>query len=454
DGGLAVTPLTGEARADIAIIGGGFTGLWTALHIKALEPAADIAIIDKSLCGGGASGRNGGFCMTWSSKALPLIAACGRQEALRLIRASEESVRAIGRFCADHAIDAQFRHDGWLWTASNPSQVDAWQPTLEALAALGAPTFETLTPAQVAARSGTPVTTAGVYDPHVATVQPALLARGMARVARQQGVRLYEHSPVVRLRRGNPVVIDTAGPAGAGRLTAGRAVLALNAWAAELPEFRTTFVPVGVDMLISVPVPDLLAGTGLAGGLAVSDVRVFVNFLRSTPDGRIAMGKGGSQFFWAGRVGQRADGAARDGAALTASFRRFFGHKGPIAIADTWHGPVTRTLNGLPHFGRLAGHPNIAYGHGYCGNGVGPSWTGGRILASLALGRRDEWTDSPLVNARQARRLPPEPLRYVGSRLVSAAAGRVEAAQDRGRPGRRLDRALARLAPPGLAPIR
>ena len=450
EGSPEVMELEGEARADIAILGGGFTGLWTAIHIKALDPAAEVAIVEKNLCGSGASGRNGGFCMTWSSKMLPLVAACGRQEALRLLRASQDAVDAIGSFCQDHGIDAQFRQDGWLWSASNAAQLDSWRATLEELDALGAQVFEEVEGEEAARRAGSPVALGGIYEAKVATLQPGRLGRGLKRVAAEKGVRIYERSPVTRLERGDPVRLQTA----KGTLTSQRAVLALNAWAAELPEFRSTILPVGVDMIITEPIADILAQSGLGSGLAVSDSRLFVHFYRSTPDGRLAMGKGGSRFFYGSRVRDSAEGPARNRPRLEASVRRFFGHQGALPIASNWHGPVTRTMSGLPHFGSLKAHPNIAYGHGYCGNGVGPTYNGGRILAALALERDDEWTSSPLVEAALGGRFPPEPLRFFGAKLVSGAVARAEQAADENRPPSRLDSALARLSPAGLVPIK
>ena len=182
-------PLAGDARADVCIVGGGFTGLWTALRLKQLEPAIDVAIVEGDICGGGASGRNGGFVMTWMPKALTLLKICGAQEGVRLLRASEDGVRAIGAFCIEHGIEADFRHDGWMWTASNEAQLGAWSETVEALDKLGVHALEEL-PAdarrarpQVARRTGSEAHIAGVFERGVAAVQPALLARGLRRVA-------------------------------------------------------------------------------------------------------------------------------------------------------------------------------------------------------------------------------------------------------------------------------
>ena len=439
--------LQGDVRADVGILGGGFTGLWTALRLKELSPSLDVAIVERNFCGSGASGRNGGFCMTWSSKILELVALCGAQEGLRLFRASEEAVTAIGAFCREHAIDAQFRQDGWLWTASNAAQRDAWRASVEQLERLGTNPFQEIDADEAAWRSGAPVNIAGVYEPTVATLQPARLALGLRRVAIEKGVRIYEASPVTRIDRGVPVRLHTP----AGSLTCDSLVLALNAWAAELPEFRRTLLPLVADMLITQPAPGNLADSGLSTGVAVSDSRSLVHYYRSTPDGRIAFGKASGRFFFAGQVGERAEGQSHYQEVIERSFRKFVGGLGDFPIAESWRGPVTRTGTGLPFFGRLARHPNIVYGHGYCGNGVGPSYTGGRILASLALGLDDEWASTPLTRGPHGG-FPPEPIRYLGAQLVRDAVTRIEQAQDDGRPPTALDRFLGRFAPVGLSP--
>lgn len=443
---LEIQALEGEQRADVAILGGGFTGLWTALRLKMLEPALDVAVVEKNVCGSGASGRNGGFCMTWSSKILTLIKLCGAQEGLRLYRDTEEAVGTIGAFCRDHGIDAGFRQDGWLWAASNATQRDAWLPCLDQLERLGANPFQVLRAEEAARRGGAAVIEGGVFEPTVATLQPGRLALGLRRVALEQGVRIYERSPVTRIDRGARPRLRAA----TGSLTCDKLVLALNAWAAELAEFRRTLVPLVADLLITDPAPAALEGSGLSTGLAVSDSRSLVHYYRSTPDGRIAFGKASGDFFYASQVGDRAEGSSPFQSTIEASFDRFVGGLGDFSIAESWRGPVTRTQNGLPFFGRLERHPNIVYGHGYCGNGVGPSFTGAKFLASLALDRNDEWATSPLADGPLGGGFPPEPIRYVGAVLVRDAVARIERAQDGGRRPGPLDRALGRFAPEGL----
>jgi len=267
-----------------------------------------------------------------------------------------------------------------------------------------------------------------VFEAGAATVQPALLARGLARVAREKGVRIHEHTPMLALERTSQPSVRTPG----GTIRANKVVLALNAWAHELPEFRRKLLPICADGIATEAIPERLAELGWTDGVAISDSRAMVDYYRTTRDGRIAYGKGGGAFPFAGRVGSRFDGAATRADEVRAAMLRNYPELADVPIVSTWRGPATRSITGLPMFGRMPGAPAIVYGHGYVGNGVGPSYNGGRILASLALDRADEWSTCPLVDAA-APNFPPEPIRYFGGLLVQAAVERKDRADDEGR---------------------
>ena len=450
EGEIEVEPLAGDRRCDVCIVGGGFTGLWTALRLKELEPSLDVVVIEKDLCGSGASGRNGGFCMTWASKFSTLVKLCGAQEGVRLMRASEQGVKDIGAFCERNGIDAHFRLDGWLWTATSQTQIGSWEQTIEDLERYGAHPFELVTPEEVARRTGSQENLAGIFEAGIATVQPARLARGLRRVALANGVRVHEHTAMTELARTRPPRVHTS----RGTITADKVVLGLNAWSAEMPEFRRWVLPIASDVVTTEPVPERLAEIGLSDGVAVSDSRMLVNYYRTTLDGRLTFGLGGRAFAFAGRVRDRFDGQPAGIRDVTQALRRFYPALADVPIAEYWRGPATRTATGLPFFGRLERAPAIVYGHGYTGNGVGPSYMGGRILASLALDRDDEWSSIPLANGPVGRPFPPEPVRYVGAHIVRAAVQRKEAAEDSGRRPGRLDVALTGFAPAGLVPVK
>lgn len=445
----ATAQLKGEVRADVCIVGGGFTGLWTALRLKELEPALDVAIVEADRCGSGASGRNGGFVLSWWAKFGTLLKLCGAQEGLRLARAAESAVRELGAFCDAHAVDAHYRHDGWLWAATNPSQMGAWSEAVELAARHGATPFRALSRSEAAELGGSERHLGGVFEASAATVQPALLARGLRKVALSRGVRIYERSPMRRLARRRPARVETAD----GAVIARSVVLALNAWSGLVPELRRSFVAVASDIVATRAAPEALERIGWTDGRAISDSRMLVHYYRTTTDGRIAFGKAGGGFTPGNAIDGFYDGPAKRPAEVERQFRRLYPSLSDVAIETTWTGPVCRSSTGLPFFGRLPGPAAVFYGLGYSGNGVGPSRLGGRILASLALGLDDEWSGCPLV-AGPPGKFPPEPIRYLGARAVLAALDRKERAEDAGRSVGPLTRAAANLAPAGLVPVK
>jgi putative aminophosphonate oxidoreductase len=439
----------GQGRADVCIVGGGFTGLWTAIHLKQLRPATDIALIEMDVCGSGASGRNGGFAMTWASKLSTILKICGAQEGVRLLRASQDAVKALGAFAKQHGADIHYRPDGWLWTASDQGQMGAWDDIVQAHAKIGSDAFDELSPAEVQKRAASGGHLAGIFEPAVATVQPARLARALRKAALGLGVRLHEKTPMSQLGRGKPLFVRTP----KGTIRADKVVLATGTWAAAMPAFRRAMMPLAADMIVTAPAAKELAEIGLTSGVAISDSSMLVHYYRTTMDGRIVLGKGGGAFGFAGRVGTHFDGRSKRAAEIEATLKRWYPTLRNVPIADTWIGPVERTKTGLPFFGALAGQPDVLYGMGYTGNGVGPCYLGGRILASLALGLKDEWSSTPLAQGPRGT-FPPEPFRYVGAHMVRGAVKRKEAAEARGRRANRLDDFLAGLAPAGLTPIK
>lgn len=440
--------LEGDLRADVCIVGGGYTGLWTAIRLKERDPSLTVVLIEADICGGGASGRNGGFILSWWAKFSSLKKLCGGEEALRLAKVSEDAVSEIGTFCQTHGIDAHYRHDGWLWAATSPAQRGAWDAVMGDLDHYGVQPFVALSPQEVAHRSGSPTHIAGVFEPTAAIVQPALLARGLRRVALKLGVRIFEHSAMTALERQTPPRVRTA----RGIVTAERVVLALNAWVARLPELRRALVVIASDIVATEPIPDRLAKIGWSDGLAISDSRLLVNYYRTTRDGRIAFGKGGGTLAFGGRVDAQFEGASPRAAEVTASLRALYPSLVDVSVQSSWTGPIDRTMSGLPVFSRLGGKPDIFYGVGYSGNGVGPSFVGGRILASLTLGLADEWASAGLVQAPLGS-FPPEPFRFIGGLVVRAAVARKERAEDEGRRPDAMTVRLAGLAPAGLVPI-
>ena len=444
-------PLQGDTGCDVCIVGGGYAGLWSALALKDAEPALDVALIERDVCGSGASGRNGGFLASWWSKFLSLEKICGNAEALRLARASGEAVDAIVAFCDRHGIDAQVRRDGWLWAATNAAQDGAWLDTMTALETHGEAPLVAWTPRDVAARSGSDRHLAGVYEAGAATLHPARLARGLRRVAIERGVRVFEHTALESLEHGVPAVIRTAH----GRVRAERVILAMNAWAARWAAVRQAIVVVSGDIVATAPIGEHLDRIGWRDGLGISDGRALVHYYRTTPDGRVVFGKGGmsGEFCFGGHIGKAVEGASSIAGQVADGFRRTYPLLTDVDITHSWRGPIDRSDSGLPFFASLGRTGNVHYAAGFSGNGVGPCYLAGRILASLALEKRDEWSQCGLVR-NPARDFPREPVRFIGSHLLRRALIAADEAADAGQAPPLAARVLGRFAPAGVSPFK
>jgi glycine/D-amino acid oxidase-like deaminating enzyme len=441
-------PLTGEARADIVIVGGGYCGLWTALELKAREPGLDVAIVERDICGGGASGRNAGYVLNLWAKFPTLVALCGADGATRVGRAAAEAVEDIGRFCEQHGIDAEYRRDGWLWGATCARQAGAWDGVLEALARSQLTPFETVSAKDIASRWGLEgYVGGGVLEASCATVHPAKLARGLRRVALAKGVRIYENAPLVALERDRRPIVRTP----MGRLAADKVVLAMNAWSAAFRELRGSFLVVATEAAITAPIPERLKAMGWAGGPAVTDSRTMIGNQRMTRDGRVEFGKGNGALGFGGKVGAIFEGRAPRIELLHRELSQAAPSLADVEPEMSWTGPIDRSAEGVPLFGRLPGTENVFYGVGFSGNGVAPSRLGGRILASLVGGERDEWATCGLVRPPRDA-FPGEPWRAVGGALVRRAVMRKDRLDHAGREAGRITKSLLRFVPAGLTP--
>lgn len=457
DPGVPVAPLAGETTADVAIVGGGYTGLWAAFFLTELAPGARIVLLEQAICGAGPSGRNGGFVTAWWDELAGLVAAFGPEQSLAAARALDAAVDAVGAWCEEHAVDAWYRKAGYLQASAAPTQDRAFEEAVEACARLGVGAeYVALSADEVRARCASPVLRNGAFMAAAATVQPARLARGLRRVLLERGVTIHEGTRVVQVdgerpglglpvhRRGGPVVIRTDAGGVPGEVRAEQVVLGLNAWAAAWRWSDRRLVTWSSYIVLTEPIPDRLAELGWTGGEGVADARFTLHYLRTTPDGRIALGGGGGRAGWGGRIGPAFSADAGSARRAALGLQRLFPSLAGVRIDDAWGGPIDVCDDHRPFFGTLPGG-RIHVGHGYSGNGVAPAHLGGRILAALALGRRaDPVTQLPIVG-RLPRRFPPEPLRSVGARVVREAIVRRELAEEAGRRPDRLSATVSRL---------
>jgi glycine/D-amino acid oxidase-like deaminating enzyme len=438
---LLAPSLFGEASADVAIVGGGYTGMWTAYFLGEKAPDTRILLLEADICGGGPSGRNGGFLHGWWEDLPYLARRYGMAEGLRMAQAADEAVNDIGEWCKRHGVDAWFTPQGYLRVNAFEGVANDWAGTTAEMDRLGAP--GRLVPVgrrAVQEVCASPTFGEGLFMPSAATVQPALLARGLRRVLLERGVQIHEGTAVER--------IDSH-PAGVrlrtarGSVRAERAVLTVNAWAAGWPGFRTRVLAWGSYMVLTEPIPDRLAELGWTGGEAIADSRFTISYFRTTRDGRIAFGAGVGAAGFDGRIGPVFTHDRHAIERVAANFRHLFPMLADVRIDDAWGGPIDITADRFPEIGSRDGG-RVLYAHGFAGNGVGPARLAGRVLAARIAGGREPLASLPLFGRRQ-RSLPPEPFRFVGARAIREALIRQDDALDAGRRPGLLTRLVALL---------
>lgn len=437
----------GDLEVDVAIVGGGYTGLWTAYRLTEHDPSLRVAILERDICGGGPTGRNGGFVNAWWDELETLVDLFGDERALACARAVAASVHDIGAWCQRHGVDAHYRRAGMLLVSTTPAHDGRWRGDVAAAVRLGRPdAYRELTPADVAARCRSPRFRGGALMSDGATVQPALLARGLRRVCIERGVAIHETTMVTGIsqRHGPLVRVAVSSPAGTSEVRAAQVVMAMNAWTAGWSPFRNSLLAWGSYMVRTEPAPEVIASDlGWTGGESIVDARFSVHYLHVTRDGRIAIGAGGGKPGFGGRIGRSFTDDVASARRAADGLRRLFPALDDVAITDAWGGPIDITPDHLPTFGTLPGG-RVHYGFGYSGNGVAPSHLGGRILAGLVVGAEDEWTALPIVG-RRMKRFPPEPFRWIGARVLRDAMIRREDAEEADRRPNRLVRELSRL---------
>jgi glycine/D-amino acid oxidase-like deaminating enzyme len=430
DPGDPCPPLVGGVTADVCIVGGGFAGLWTALELSAREPGMRIALLEQDICGGGASGRSGGFFSSSWWDAPAICALFGDEEGMRYLHAIADTVSEVGAWLEEHRVDAWFHHEGAMRV-----ETGAWQsePTERSaagfLAARGlGDRLRAISLDEARTIADSPRFTAASLGTDSAIVQPARLARGMRRVALERGVHIFERTAMRSLERSRPAVVRT--PHGA--VKADQVVLTTGAWAAGMSGFRRSFGVIVDQVVATEPIPDRLRELGWTSHVGIGDGRDLLYYLRPTDDGRIVIGGGALGVVFGGRAGGPA--ATHDRRVASAAARGLlwmFPQLDGIRFTHAWGGPIDQTATFLPFFRSLE-PGNVHAGLGFSGHGLSQTMVGGRILASLVQGRRDRWTSMPVV-AREAK-APPEPLRFPAVWLSSRSLELGDRRQDAGRP--------------------
>jgi glycine/D-amino acid oxidase-like deaminating enzyme len=451
-------PLDGDATVDVCIVGGGYTGLWTAYELRRADPSLDVLVVEREVCGFGASGRNGGWVQghlagdprTWRRRGGPAGAAA-------LERAIGATVGAVGAVVTREGIACDWHAGGTLMVA----QTEAEERRLRTLVA-GANAHRDLPEGEgwldaegLAARVRVRGGRRAWWSPLCARVQPAALARGLAAAVERAGARIVEGTTALELR-----------PAPRGRATAGGrdgdpasvvtdhgtvrsrwVVRATEGYTAGLPGSRRALAPIGSTMILTEPLGvDRWAAIGWDGAETILDGGLLYHYLQRTADGRIAIGGRGVPYRWGSSSAREDAPPAATIAGIEAGLGRLFGDAvAGVGTAAAWHGVLGVPRDWSPG---VSADPatGIAWAGGYVGEGVAASNLAGRTLADLLRGERTALTALPWVvpPGRRPRRWEPEPLRWLGIRGVHAFLGAAqEVERRRGRPTRLSDLALA-----------
>ena len=435
--------LAGSREADVLVVGGGYTGMWTAWYARQIEPEARIVLLEaEPVCGHGPSGRNGGFCNAMWLSLASMRDRWGDEAALATARAAQEAVGRIERFCEEQGVDAWFRRAGYVQVSTAPAHDGVWSPALAACRELGVPEMlQPLSEAEVAERCQSPAFRAGAVSPTSATVQPARLALGLRAQLIEAGVEIFESSPMHSFHRaGEGVEARTA----AGSVRAPRGVLAIGSAAkGRHGPLRGRLTVASSHIVLTEPVPDVLEQIGWTGGDCITDARSLLHYFRTTPDGRIAFGWGGGRIALGARTRGRSELDAAVIAAAAEDLHDYFPALRGRRITHAWGGPIDASPTHLPAVRSFADGRAFAAA-GYTGNGVGPSNMVGRTLASLALDRQDEHATLAFVDARTPR-IPPEPFHWIGGESIRLGILKKEEAEMQGRAPSKLSSAVARV---------
>lgn len=425
-------PLPGDVQADIAIVGAGFTGLWTAYYLAKRDPGLRIVVCEREIAGFGASGRNGGWCSALFPASLSRLARMsgsrgdgagragwdgrpGRDGAIAMQRAMNQTVDEVGRVAAAESIDCHFAKGGTVMLARSPAQLErARGEVAEAREfGFGEDSLRLLGATEASGLAGATDVAGGTYTPHCAAIHPARLVRGLAAAVRGAGVRVHEQTPVVSLAPGRVVTAY-------GSVRADVIVRATEGYTPGLPGFERAIAPVYSLMIATEPLPpSVFEEIGLAGRPTFADLRNLIIYGQRTADDRLAFGGRGAPYHLGSAVRPAYDRAPAVFAALRHTLAGMFPVLGSVPVSHAWGGPlgVPRDWCASVGLDRSAG---VAWAGGYVGDGVSTTNLAGRTLADLITGTESQLTSLPWVGHRSPR-WEPEPLRWLSVNAGLAA---------------------------------
>jgi glycine/D-amino acid oxidase-like deaminating enzyme len=425
--------LPGDLDVDVAVVGAGYTGLWTAYYLKRADPSLRVVVLEREVAGFGASGRNGGWCSALFPASVAWLAArYGEEQAVAQHRAMQATLDEIAQVLVAEDIDCGFTKGGTVVVARTPQQLErARAEVTEARRwGFGEDDLELLGADEARARLAAAGVLGATYTPHCAAVHPARLVRGLARAVERLGVTVHEHTPVTRIE---PGVATTP----TGGVRAEVVVRATEGFTAQLPGLRRALAPVYSLMVATEPLaPDVWDQVGLRARETFADNRHLIIYGQRTSDDRLAFGGRGAPYYFGSRIRPEQD---RDPAVFAALHRVLVDLLPAVhdaAFTHAWGGPLGIARDWCASVG-LDRSTGLAWAGGYVGDGVSTSNLAGRTLADLVLERDTDLVRLPWVDHRSPP-WQPEPLRWIGARALLAVMTGADAEEERtGRQSRR-----------------
>jgi glycine/D-amino acid oxidase-like deaminating enzyme len=430
--------LPGPTDVDVAIVGAGYTGLWTAYYLRRADPGLRVAVLEREIAGFGASGRNGGWCSAFIAMDRERLARrAGRGAPIALQREMFGTVDEVGRVAGREGIDCHYTKGGSLQVATSPVQLARLEAGIRHARhwGMGEDDLRLLDRAEAERRVRAAGLVGAAFTPHCAALDPARLVRGLAEVVERLGTPIYESTAVTRIRPGR--VDTTRGP-----VKAGIVVRATEGYTATLPGSRRAVIPLYSLMLATEPLPaEAWEQVGWSGGETLATGTHLSMYAQRTRDGRIACGRRGAPYHLGSRIRPGYDRDGRVHARLRAVLGQLLPQAADAGVTHRWGGPIGIPRDWSASVG-LDQATGLAWAGGYVGDGVALSNLAGRTLADLIAGHDSQLTRLPWVQHR-SRSWEPEPLRWLGVNLGLRLAANIDASEQRsGRPARLRGRLL------------
>ena len=405
--------LPGSTKADVVIIGGGFTGLSTAYYLRRARSDLRVIVLESEVVGYGASGRNGGFAMTLFGLTLGATAIrFGRERAAEAHRYMLSAVDHVGEMVRSLDIDCDYERTGLLVVATSRAWEKRLQKEVKLAHSLGLEDLEYWDGTKTRAAVDSSSYLGAKYESACALINPAKFAWGLKRAAERAGVEVFERTPVSSVNINGKVVVKTP----KGDIETGKVVFATNAFSSLFPQLKSKAFPVYTYIALTEPLDEeRLEPIGWRGRQGIEDGRNLVHYYRLTADNRLLMGGGDALYYYNGYPGEdRHEQTFRD---LEVYVSQLFPSLRGVRFTHHWGGPVSVPLDMAPALGYLGKDRRAVYSLGCVGHGVALTNMNGKILRDLVLEQDTELTRLFFVN-RSTLPLPPEPLRFLAGTIL------------------------------------